>query len=120
METGQRVWRFFPGSGAVFRRPGRGFNVLAAPLASGGSCREVAGVAEIPRSRVRRETGRTRMRARVQGRTPGRAGRTAGVRALPVILAVIAVLVMAGGGQAAPRTAMAGVSAEARGSSSGP
>ena len=53
----------------------------------------------------------------VRGRMPGRA---AGVRALPVVLAVLAVLVMAGGGQAAPRTAAAGVSAEARGSSSGP
>jgi Tannase and feruloyl esterase len=60
------------------------------------------------------------MRARVRGRTPGRAGRTAGVRALPVVLAVLAVLVMAGGGQAAPRTAVAGVPAAARGSSSGP
>src|SRR4051812_26447441 len=60
------------------------------------------------------------MRARVRGRTPGRVGRTAGVRALPVVLAVLAVLVMGGGGQAAPRTAVAGAPAEARGSASGP
>src|SRR5581483_8197794 len=86
------------------------------------SCRGVAGVAEIPWSRVRRETGRTRMRGRVRGRTPGRAIRTVGVRALPVVLAVLAV---AGGGQAAPRTAaprmaVAGVLAEADSSPSGP
>src|SRR5262245_50572637 len=60
------------------------------------------------------------MRSRVRGRTPGRAIRTARVRALPVVLAVLAVLVTAGGGQAAPRTAVAGVLAEADDSSSGP
>jgi hypothetical protein len=60
------------------------------------------------------------MRARVRGGMPGRAIRTARVRALPGVLAVLAVLVMAGGGQAAPRTAVAGVLAEADGSSSGP
>ncbi|WP_344580590.1 tannase/feruloyl esterase family alpha/beta hydrolase [Nonomuraea roseoviolacea] len=53
----------------------------------------------------------------VRGRMPRR---TAGVRALPVVLAVLAVLVTAGGGQAAARTAGAGVPAEARGPSSGP
>src|SRR5690348_3508546 len=70
------------------------------------SCRGVAGVAEIPRSRVRRETERTGMRARVWGWTPGRAIRTARVRALPVVLAGLTILVMTGGGggQAAPRT----------------
>ncbi|MFD1541182.1 tannase/feruloyl esterase family alpha/beta hydrolase [Nonomuraea guangzhouensis] len=56
----------------------------------------------------------------VRGRMPGRAARTVGVRALPVVLAVLAVFVMAGGGQAASRTAVAGVPAEARDSSSGP
>ncbi|MEU7875084.1 hypothetical protein [Dactylosporangium sp. NPDC049140] len=57
------------------------------------------------------------MRARVRGRTPGRAIRTARFRALPVVLAV---LVLAGGGQAAPRRAVAGMSGEADGSASGP
>jgi hypothetical protein len=55
------------------------------------------------------------MRARLPGRTPGRAIRTAGVRALPVVLAV---LVVAGGVQVAPRRAEAGVFDEANGSSS--
>src|SRR4051794_5312835 len=63
---------------------------------------------------------RTGMRARVRARTPGRAIRTVRVRALPVVFAVLAVLVMAGSGQAAPRTAVAGALAEADGSSSGP
>lgn len=60
------------------------------------------------------------MQARVWGRMPGRAIGTAGVRALPVVLAV---LVLAGGGQGAPRmgvAAGAGVLAEADGSSFGP
>lgn len=52
------------------------------------------------------------MRARVRGRIPGGAIR----RALPVVLAAFAVLVMAGSGEAAPRTAVAG----AVGSSAGP
>ena len=60
------------------------------------------------------------MRARKRGRTPGHVIRTAGVRALPVALAALAVLVMAGGGQAAPHTAVAGVLVEADDSSSGP
>ena len=49
------------------------------------------------------------MQARVWGWSPRRAVRTAGVPALPVALAVLVVAVMAGGSQAAPRTAMAGV-----------
>ena len=57
------------------------------------------------------------MRTRVRGRTPGRAIRTAGVRALSIVLAV---LVLAGGGQAAPPTAVAGMPGEADGSASGP
>ena len=63
------------------------------------------------------------MRARVWGWRPGRAVRTARVRALPVVLAGLTVLVMAGGGgggPAAPRTPVAGVLAAADGSSSGP
>jgi feruloyl esterase len=60
------------------------------------------------------------MRARVWGRSPGRAIRTAGVRTLPVVFAVLAVLLTAGASQAASRMDVAGVLAEADGSSSGP
>jgi len=60
------------------------------------------------------------MRARVQGWTLGRAIRTGRVRALPIVLAALTILVTAGGGQAAPRPAVTGVLAAADGSSSGP
>jgi hypothetical protein len=57
------------------------------------------------------------MRARVWGRMPGRAIRAAGFRALPVVLAV---LMLASTGPAAPHTPVAGMPGEAAGSASGP
>ncbi|GIM89853.1 hypothetical protein Ato02nite_016460 [Paractinoplanes toevensis] len=60
------------------------------------------------------------MRAHGWDGTPGRAIRTVRVRALPAVLSVLAVLVMAGGGQSAPPTAAAVVLAEADGSSTSP
>src|SRR5438128_934936 len=60
------------------------------------------------------------MRARVWGWTSRRAIHTAGVRSLPVALAVLAVAVMAGGSQAVPRLARAGVHIAVDGSSSAP
>src|SRR5437763_16615029 len=87
-----RIRRDFRSSGSVLTRARGTFNFRGARVVRWQAS---------PRYRDHAYAAKrgTRMRARVRGRTPRRAGRAAAVRALAVVLAVLAVLVIAGGRQ---------------------